>query len=107
MIKKTIAILIILTLFVSSANAEVFEAKSKNNFYTKDMIKSICNITDESITTKECTIPLNSDEFKKRLELVNWYNDFNSVIGLKMYNEVLWDLTYNEFSYEVDGVLYP
>jgi hypothetical protein len=101
MINKITSSLILFLISVPLVHAEVFIPETKYNYITKEKYMDRCGLTDVTKTTQYCKIPANSDTIKKRIEILNWYADFDLVLRQKMYNEMIWDLSYNFVDYEM------
>jgi len=96
---KKIILFLLLALTIPYTNADIFIPQKNYNTYTKEKHIQECWIKDELKTTKYCEIPVDSEEFKKRLELVNWYTDFDIIMREKMYSEMIWDIWYDYVDY--------
>ena len=91
MIKKVFSTLVLSSVFISSVSADVFVPDKNYNIYTKEKHMYECGMTNENQTTQYCKIAVNTEEFKKRLEILNWYTDFDTLMQEKIINEVVWD----------------
>jgi len=84
----------------STAYADTFVAEQPLNTFTVSKHMNACWITDASQTTQYCEIAPNSQEFLKRLEIVNWYTDFDVVMRQKVYWEIVWDYGWTQDDYD-------
>ena len=98
MIKKILALLVLLAISSQFAFADVFKADKPLNKFTTDYYMFKCNVSsaDELPKRDFCDYKITDDELKKRLEIINWYNDFDTIMRFRMYNEIVWDETYTE-----------
>jgi len=102
---KLLWTLLILIIFSTSAYADVFQAKEQYNSFNADLYMYECGFTNDSQTSSLCKLSANSDEFKKRLELINWYADFDILMRQRIFSEILWDLDYDEITYMYDWTI--
>lgn len=89
---RKLLIVAILSMFLaSSLNAEEFVANEPLNKFSTEYMWRICKISSWSETTQWCHFPTDSEEFKKRQKIANWYNDFDTIMRFRMYEEIIWD----------------
>lgn len=77
--------------------ADSFIPEENFNKFTVERYAALCWIEEDGKITQYCDFTLSSPELKEKLEIANWYNDFDTVMRFKMYNEVLWDYRNNPY----------
>lgn len=88
---KIISAFLVTGLLIPNVFANTFSPEVKYNTFNIKLYKAKCKIHWDDETSQYCHYSVNSSEFKKRLEVVNWYNDFDMLMRQKMLNEVLYD----------------
>jgi hypothetical protein len=52
-----------------------------------------CKVSsNDELPTEYCEFKTTDSEFQRRLKIVNWYNDFDTIMRFRMYKEIVWDV---------------
>ena len=93
MLKKFIALIILLWLSSQFSYADIFEPIKENNKFTNEFYMMNCKVSsNDELPTEYCEFKTTDSEFQRRLKIVNWYNDFDTIMRFRMYKEIVWDV---------------
>lgn len=93
MLKKSIVLIILLWLSSQFSYADIFEPIKENNKFTNELYMMNCKVSSNSeLPTEYCDFKTTDSEFQRRLKIVNWYNDFDTIMRFRMYKEIVWDI---------------
>lgn len=101
---KLLSVVLVFIVSFTTVWAEVFEPETKFNAWTTERFQRECWITSSEQTTQYCKIETWSELFRERLDIVNWYLDFDIIMRERVYNEILYDYGWTPQKQEYFGI---